>query len=82
MKTFILGLIAVSAAAQQHTSFPTDDGGLIFADVYGAGSRGVVLGFEYWCSTFAALANRKAQASPTSTMRRFTWMCSPQVSAQ
>jgi alpha-beta hydrolase superfamily lysophospholipase len=31
------------AAAQDHVSFPTEDGGLIQADVYGAGGRGVVL---------------------------------------
>jgi pimeloyl-ACP methyl ester carboxylesterase len=30
-------------SAQDHVSFPTQDGGLIFADVYGAGDRGVVL---------------------------------------
>ena len=29
--------------AQQHVSFPTQDGGLIYADVYGKGGRGVVL---------------------------------------
>ncbi len=29
--------------APQHVSFPTDDGGLIFADLYGQGGRGVVL---------------------------------------
>lgn len=29
--------------AQEHVSFRTHDGGLIYADVYGAGSRGVVL---------------------------------------
>jgi pimeloyl-ACP methyl ester carboxylesterase len=30
-------------AAQEHVSFPTQDGGLIYADVYGKGDRGVVL---------------------------------------
>jgi pimeloyl-ACP methyl ester carboxylesterase len=34
---------AVTATAQQHVSFPTQDGGVVFADVYGNGSRGVVL---------------------------------------
>jgi pimeloyl-ACP methyl ester carboxylesterase len=29
--------------AQQHVSFPTQDGGLIYADLYGKGDRGVVL---------------------------------------
>ena len=31
------------AAAQQTVSFATEDGGVIFADLYGAGDRGVVL---------------------------------------
>jgi pimeloyl-ACP methyl ester carboxylesterase len=35
--------LAGVAAAQQHVSFPTQDGGLIFADLYGHGERGVVL---------------------------------------
>lgn len=40
-------LIAVAltgvAAAQQTVSFPTQDGGLIYADMYGKSDRGVVL---------------------------------------
>ena len=35
--------LAESAAAQKHISFPTEDGGVIYADVYGDGSRSVVL---------------------------------------
>ncbi|HUJ20054.1 MAG TPA: alpha/beta fold hydrolase [Bryobacteraceae bacterium] len=31
------------AAAQEHISFPTQDGGLVYADVYGRGDHGVVL---------------------------------------
>jgi len=31
------------AAGQEHVSFPTEDGGLVYADVYGEGNRGVVL---------------------------------------
>ena len=31
------------AAAQEHITFPTADGGVVFADVYGTGERGVVL---------------------------------------
>lgn len=31
------------ASAQKTVSFPTEDGGIIFADLYGAGDRGVVL---------------------------------------
>jgi pimeloyl-ACP methyl ester carboxylesterase len=34
---------AVLASAQDHVSFATQDGGLIYADVYGTGDRGVVL---------------------------------------
>jgi pimeloyl-ACP methyl ester carboxylesterase len=41
----LLTVVALSAvtAAQQATSFPTEDGGLISADLYGKGTRGVVL---------------------------------------
>lgn len=35
--------IAGLASAQDHVSFVTQDGGLIYADVYGTGDRGVVL---------------------------------------
>lgn len=36
-------LLAASAAAQTAVSFPTEDGGLVYADVYGQGDRAVVL---------------------------------------
>ena len=36
-------LFAGLAAAQEHVSFPTQDGGTLFADLYGNGERGVVL---------------------------------------
>ncbi len=36
-------LLAAIAAAQTTVSFPTEDGGLIYADLYGAGDRAVVL---------------------------------------
>ena len=36
-------LLTMFAAAQEHVSFPTDDGGVVYADVYGKGERGVVL---------------------------------------
>jgi len=36
-------LLATVAAAQKTVSFPTEDGGVVFADVYGEGNRGVVL---------------------------------------
>jgi pimeloyl-ACP methyl ester carboxylesterase len=41
----IVSAIAVAslASAQDHVSFATQDGGLIYADVYGTGDRGVVL---------------------------------------
>jgi pimeloyl-ACP methyl ester carboxylesterase len=35
--------LAESAAAQKHVSFPTEDGGKIYADVYGESGRAVVL---------------------------------------
>lgn len=36
-------VLAGLAAAQEQVSFPTQDGGLIYADLYGEGDRGVVL---------------------------------------
>jgi len=36
-------MLAGPSAAQMHVSFPTSDGGLIHADQYGRGDRGVVL---------------------------------------
>src|SRR2546423_586205 len=47
MRTLIAILIIVLsshiAAAQKTISFPTEDGGLVFADLYGTGDRSVVL---------------------------------------
>ncbi len=40
----LVGLVlAALLAAQKHVSFPAQDGGRIFADEYGSGTRGVVL---------------------------------------
>ncbi|MGC1965300.1 MAG: alpha/beta fold hydrolase, partial [Candidatus Acidiferrales bacterium] len=36
-------LLAGSAAAPRLVSFPTQDGGIVYADLYGKGDRGVVL---------------------------------------
>ena len=36
-------VLAGFAAAQEPVSFPTQDGGLVYADLYGEGDRGVVL---------------------------------------
>jgi dienelactone hydrolase len=36
-------LLASGATAQKTVSFPTEDGGVVYADVYGEGDRGVVL---------------------------------------
>ncbi len=36
-------LLAGLAAAQERVSFPTQDGGLVYADMYGQGDRGIVL---------------------------------------
>jgi dienelactone hydrolase len=36
-------MLAGFAAAQEQVSFPTQDGGFVYADVYGQGERGVVL---------------------------------------
>ena len=39
----VVVLLAANAAAQTTVSFPTEDGGVIFADVYGDGDKAVVL---------------------------------------
>ena len=36
-------LLSADSAAQKTVSFPTEDGGLVYADVYGQGDRSVVL---------------------------------------
>src|SRR5258708_11133147 len=36
-------LLTRLAVAQEHVSFPTADGGVAYADIYGKGERGVVL---------------------------------------
>ncbi len=56
-------LLAGLAAAQEHVSFPSQDGGVVYADLYGAGERGVVLAHggqfdkESWEPQARALAN-------------------------
>jgi pimeloyl-ACP methyl ester carboxylesterase len=60
--TLAAAALASLAAAQQHVSFPTRDGGLVYADVYGKGDRGVVLAHgarfnkESWAKQASALA--------------------------
>ncbi len=55
-------VLAGPAAAQDRVSFPTQDGGLVYADVYGKGDRGVVLAHggrfnkESWKKQAEALA--------------------------
>src|SRR3989454_12001167 len=36
-------LLTRFAVAQEHVSFPTEDGGVVYADLYGKGERGLVL---------------------------------------
>ena len=56
-------VLAALISAQDHVSFPTQDGGLIYADVYGAGDRGVVLAHggqfnkESWAKQARVLAS-------------------------
>jgi pimeloyl-ACP methyl ester carboxylesterase len=39
----VLCLVSSVAAAQETISFPTEDGGVVFADLYGSGEKAVVL---------------------------------------
>jgi pimeloyl-ACP methyl ester carboxylesterase len=56
-------VLAGLAAAQEPVSFPTQDGGLVHADVYGKGNHGVVLAHgarfnkESWAKQARALAD-------------------------
>jgi pimeloyl-ACP methyl ester carboxylesterase len=47
VRTLIAVIVALllpgGAAAQKAVSFPTEDGGVVYADVYGEGDRGIVL---------------------------------------
>ncbi len=44
LRAFVAALVLTGvAAAQEPVSFPTEDGGVVYADLYGAGDRGVVL---------------------------------------
>ena len=58
-------LFSAHAVAQKTVSFPTEDGGVIYADVYGDGDRGVVLvhggqfNKETWAKQAQALAAAK-----------------------
>jgi pimeloyl-ACP methyl ester carboxylesterase len=40
---FVALFLSVAAAAQKTVSFPTEDGGEVYADVYGGGDKGIVL---------------------------------------
>jgi pimeloyl-ACP methyl ester carboxylesterase len=55
-------VFVVAAAAQQHVSFATQDGGVVFADVYGTGNRGIVLahGGQFNKESWAKQANTLA----------------------
>lgn len=62
--TAALSTVACGAVAQQAASFPTADGGVVYADVYGEGERGVVLahGARFDKSSWTRQAKRLARA--------------------
>lgn len=57
-------LAAVSTAAQEHTKITTQDGAVIYADLYGKGDRGVVLahGGQFTKESWAKQAQTLADA--------------------
>lgn len=64
-RAVILSLLAaVSAAAQEHTKITTQDGAVIYADLYGKGDRGVVLahGGQFTKESWAKQAKTLADA--------------------
>jgi pimeloyl-ACP methyl ester carboxylesterase len=56
--------LAGLATAQVHVSFPTQDGGIVYADLYGRGARGVVLahGGRFNKASWAPQARALAEA--------------------
>ena len=56
--------LAGLATAQAHVSFPTQDGGIVYADLYGRGARGVVLahGGRFNKASWAPQARALAEA--------------------
>ncbi len=58
----LAALVLAGCTGSQHVSFPTQDGGVVYADVYGADDRGVVLAHggrfnkESWTTQAQALA--------------------------
>jgi pimeloyl-ACP methyl ester carboxylesterase len=65
VKGLLATLLLFGAAAEpQHVSFPTADGGVVYADVYGKGERGVVLahGGQFNKESWARQAEILAQA--------------------
>jgi pimeloyl-ACP methyl ester carboxylesterase len=57
-------MIPQNGTAQEHVSFPTQDGGVIYADVYGKGDRAVVLahGVRFDKSSWEKQARRLAES--------------------
>jgi pimeloyl-ACP methyl ester carboxylesterase len=57
-------LLSADAAAQKTVSFPTEDGGVVYADVYGGGDRAVVLahGGQFNKESWAKQARRLVAA--------------------
>ena len=53
------------ATAQKTVSFPTEDGGVVFADVYGTGERAVVLahGGRFNEESWAKQASKRIKAN-------------------
>jgi pimeloyl-ACP methyl ester carboxylesterase len=64
LRAFLATLVLTpSAVAQEHVSFPAEDGGVVYANIYGKGERGVVLAHggrfnkESWEKQARALVN-------------------------
>jgi hypothetical protein len=43
LRVLLTTLLLAGLTAEERVSFPTQDGGVVYADVYGEGPRGVVL---------------------------------------
>jgi len=64
LKQVVAAALLAGCAAPEHVSFPTQDGGVVHADLYGTGDRGVVLahGGRFTRESWAQQARTLAKA--------------------
>ena len=84
----VLSIVLAACAAPKHVSFPTEDGGVVHADEYGRGVRGVVLAHggrfdkDSWASQARVLADAGFRALAIDFRGRGESRGGPQASSQ